>query len=778
VAAYHFTAKIHSRASGASAVRAAAYRAAERLVDERMGRAEDYTRKQDVIESAILTPEGAPAWTQDREQLWNRVEARERRRDAQLAQEFEINLPRELSDAENWGLATDFCRQHLVARGRICDVNFHLGEASDGQAHPHVHILMPLRELDGPGEDAGFGEKHPDASWRSFIGSEARLKELRQAWGDFARSRAAELGIDLGPEWDHRSFETRGIDLEGQPKIGATAQRMEQGGEGAERTAELLAAQRRNGERLLADPGIALQALTQQQSTFTEHDLARYIHRHTAEDQFSHAFEAAKATAVRIGRDEAGQERFSSAEMIGIERQMASDAEALAARQRHPVRSAIVDRILDRSQLSEEQLQAARTIVGSGDIACLTGYAGSGKSTMLAEARRVWEAQGYRVRGASLSGIAAENLEAGSGIDSRTLASLAYGWTRGRDLLTENDVLVIDEAGMIGSRQLGATLALAEAAGAKVVLVGDPEQLQAIEAGAAFRAISERVGTAELTEVRRQQTAWQRAATQELATGQTTIAVDRYRASGAIEAAPDREAAREAVVAAWTAGEGQGSRIMLAHSRDDVRALNEAARAACRASGGLGPDQTVQTSRGQRDFAAGDRIMFLRNDRAMGVKNGTVGTLTRCETGGLTVETDDGRAVAFDPAAYRDIDHGYAATVHKAQGVTVDRAYVLATPGFDRHLSYVAMSRHREALHMVYAESDFATPAALAETMGRARLKDTSLDYAEAMAETRALEREAEPPRPSRWAGREQGWGPPRSGWSRTADRDDPSLDR
>ena len=153
--------------------------------------------------------------------------------------------------------------------------------------------------------------------------------------------------------------------------------------------------------------------------------------------------------------------------------------------------------------LGEGQRDALEHITGSGDLALVVGYAGTGKSAMLGVAREAWEAQGYQVRGAALSGIATESLEAGSGIGSRTIASLEHGWAQGRDVLTARDVLVIDEAGMIGSRQMDRVLSAAELAGAKVVLVGDAEQLQAIEAGAAFRALTERHGAAEITEIRR-----------------------------------------------------------------------------------------------------------------------------------------------------------------------------------------------------------------------------------------------------------------------------------
>ena len=149
---------------------------------------------------------------------------------------------------------------------------------------------------------------------------------------------------------------------------------------------------------------------------------------------------------------------------------------------------------------------------------------------MLGVAREAWEAAGYEVRGAALSGIAAENLESGSGVASRTLASLEHGWGQGRDRLTARDVLVIDEAGMVGTRQLERVLSHAAEAGGKVVLVGDPQQLQSIEAGAAFRSIFERHGGAEIGEVHRQREEWQRDATRDLATGRIGEAIHAYDA--------------------------------------------------------------------------------------------------------------------------------------------------------------------------------------------------------------------------------------------------------
>jgi hypothetical protein len=148
-----------------------------------------------------------------------------------------------------------------------------------------------------------------------------------------------------------------------------------------------------------------------------------------------------------------------------------------------------------------------------------------------------------------------------------------------------------------------------------------------------------------------------------------------------------------------------------------------------RAAGDLGDDVSLTVERGARNFASGDRVMFLQNERGLGVKNGTLGTVGQVSPQSLTVRTDDGRNVAFDLKDYSKIDHGYAATIHKAQGMTVDRTHVLATPGMDAHASYVALSRHRDGVDLHYGRDDFAGQDRLVRTLSRDRAKDMASDY-------------------------------------------------
>ena len=292
--------------------------------------------------------------------------------------------------------------------------------------------------------------------------------------------------------------------------------------------------------------------------------------------------------------------------------------------------------------------------------------------------------------------------------------------------------ITIRFAAMVGTRQLERVLGAARHGGAKVVLVGDVQQLQAIEAGAAFRLLAERHGAAEIGEVRRQAIGWMREATRALATARSGEALGAYARAGMVEASDNRAAARAALVARWERdrlANPASSRIILTHLNKEVHMLNETARAARAAAGELGAEILVETERGPRAFAAEDRILFLRNERGLGVKNGSLGTVEAVAPGTLGVRLDDGRRVDIDLKTYAHVDHGYAATIHKAQGMTVDHSHLLATPGLDAHGAYVALSRHRHGTVLHYGRDDFDSETALRRTLARERPKDMALDY-------------------------------------------------
>lgn len=726
---FHLSSKAVSRSDGRSAVASAAYRSASDLYDERDGKRHSYSDKQGVIHASIMLPAGAPDELSDRGKLWNAAEAAERRKDARTARELEFALPSGLPDDVNIALARMFVHEAAVARyGVAADVCIH-----KNLGNIHCHAMLTTRTV-GPG---GLGEKVRALDHKPVIMQQREVLAVRM--------NQAMARHGLSDRVDHRSYRARGLRIEPTIKLGPVAAKMESEGQPSDRMAKFRAISHGNGARIIADPTIALDVLTEGRSTFDGYDIARLASRCSDdEEQFRHVVAAIRAHAdfVAVGKDVDGNERYSTRRMVEIEKEMARHAAALVSGDGHGLPWLASRRLLKATTLGPEQQEAVKHIVGKQGLALVAGLAGTGKSRMLGTAREAWEESGRRVMGAAVSGIAAESLQEGSGIESRTIASLEYAWAQGKETLAKGDVLVVDEAGMVGSDQMRRLLSVAKNTGAKVVLIGDAEQLQPIAAGSAFRSLAEKHGVAHLSAVRRQRSAWMREATKEFATDRASDAIARYEAAGMVHEAETRDEAREKLVAMWAHDREQRpdrTSIIMTHTRAEVRELNYLARGAMRASGALGGDDVeLATEHGARSFAVGDRVLFTRNDRDLSVKNGQVGTVREVSPDRMAVQLDDGtraaggRTVAFRPSAYAHLEHGYAVTIHKAQGVTVRNAYVLATPGMDRTIGYVAMTRHTQRAEMVYARDDFrAGFAGLAQRLGRDGRKDTTLDYRE-----------------------------------------------
>lgn len=768
MAIYHLSTKPVSRSSGRSAVASAAYRCAVLLVNHRDGLVHDFTRKEGVEHSEIVLPEGVSAdWALDRSTLWNAAEFAEKRKDARVAREFEIALPHELSPEGRLKAARAFAQDLANRYGAAVDFAIHSPSEHGDIRNYHAHVLMTTRQVG----KAGLGEKtvleHKNARLlaNGMATTDMQLRDIRQSWEGIANRQLQREGLDV--RIDHRSHIERGLELSPTEHMGVHASQMQQQGMAVERGRLDDEAARQNAELIRQKPEQVLTLISHEKSVFDRHDIAKTLHRYINDDAqtFQSAFAAVMASPALVELQpertdaetgEVSKARYSTRGMIDLELGMARSAERLHQAQSHGVDPRHVDRAMERQDnairksssgpsaasdpsagLSDEQRHAIAHITGPERIAAVVGFAGAGKSTMLAAAREAWEAQGYQVHGAALSGKAAEGLEESSGIPSRTLASWSYSWDRGRDLIGRSDVFVIDEAGMVGSRQLARFIGEAEERGAKIVLVGDHEQLQAIGAGAPFRAIAEQIGHVELSNIRRQRHDWQRQASVAFATHKTAEGLAAYRDHGDIHFAESRDKAMAQIVRDYLADNEehpQGTRVAMAHRRADVRALNAAIRSELqnrqrlershglgddvdRGDGEAGRELTFQTNNGKRAFGPGDRIIFLENNRDLGVKNGMLGTVEHVEPGKIIARLDGrgGDSVSIPTDSYQAIDHGYATTIHKNQGATVDRAFVLASSTMDRHLTYVAMTRHRDSVQLYADIKEFTNAGRLVD---------------------------------------------------------------
>jgi conjugative relaxase-like TrwC/TraI family protein len=391
--------------------------------------------------------------------------------------------------------------------------------------------------------------------------------------------------------------------------------------------------------------------------------------------------------------------RYSTSEMLEQETRLVDQARARMAAGAGVVPAHDLEqRLVQSPLLSDEQRSLVRSLASSGrGIEVVRAAAGTGKTYALAVARDAWESTGARVYGCALAARAAVELQSQAGIDSATIArslqDLRHGWG-----LPRGSVLIVDEAGMVGTRAL---LELADHAAeteSKLVLVGDDRQLPELEAGGAFRGIAERIGCLELRRVHRQAADWDRSALEQLRRGKVDAWAESYREHGRLVARRSATELREQLVSDWwqTAREGADS-VMIAHRRTDVAELNAAARVRMREDGRLrSADLTV----GPIAFAVGDQVLARRNDRRLGVVNGARGEVIGIDRNqdALMLEVE-GRSVAVDSGYLESghLTHGYALTAHAAQGATVDQAFVLGSDDLYREWGYTALSRHRES---------------------------------------------------------------------------------
>lgn len=751
----HFSASIVSRGNGSSAVLSAAYRHCARMDFEREARTVDYSRKLGLLHEEFVIPEDAPDWLRsmiaDRsvagaaEAFWNRVEAFEKREDAQLAKDINFALPLELTAEQNIVLVRDFVESQVLSRGMVADWVYH-----DNPGNPHVHLMMTLRPL----TEEGFGAKKIQVigedgqplrtkagkiQYALWAGGNDEFNAVRDAWFERLNHHLALNGIAL--RVDGRSYEKQGIALVPTIHLGVGAKAMERKGQAAgeapdlERIALQQARRAENARRIEANPDLVLDLVTREKSVFDERDVAKLLHRYIDDtSQFQNLLarilqspEILRLERERVSLATGKREpaKLTTRELIQIEAGMAARAIFLSRQSSHGIRIAVLEKTFAaHERLSAEQRSAIEHVAGGKRIAAIVGRAGAGKTTMMKAAREAWEAAGYRVVGGALAGKAAEGLEKEAGIASRTLSSWELRWQQGRDAIDNKTIFVLDEAGMVSSRQMALFVETVTKAGAKLVLVGDPDQLQPIEAGAAFRAIADRIGYAELGQIYRQREAWMRTASTDLAGGRIGAALASYDQAGMVRTQWSRDEAIAALIDDWNNDfDPTRTALILAHRRADVRELNERAREKLVERGIIDAGFAFQTEDGSRTFAAGDQIVFLKNEGSLRVKNGMLAKVVEAAPGRIVAEIgagDERRQVTVEQRYYANLDHGYATTVHKSQGATVDSVKVLASRTLDRHLTYVALTRHRDAAQLYVGLNEFTNRGGILVDHGEA----------------------------------------------------------
>lgn len=507
--------------------------------------------------------------------------------------------------------------------------------------------------------------------------------------------------------------------------------------------------------------GALLGQIEAERAVWTRHDLARLAQRSsTPPGAVAWALRSPDVRALRT--DGSGWTWYTTERYLEREHSLFAHAQALVSSDAGPrLERATVERLLEEhgGRLSAEQRDTFRWLARDQRLTLATGYAGTGKTRLFERLGEAYRAQGYAVVGMAPTGAAAERLGETAGIPARTIDSYLASWSRDADTLSRTAVVVLDEAGMVDTERMEALLRHADETGAKVIAVGDTAQLPPVGAGEPFRGLVAEHGAPVLEDIRRQTDRWQQEASLALASGRGPEAILAYEEHGRLRWHATRHESLERLAEDLDRslrGEPERSHVALAYRNRDVQVLNERIRRLRAARGELGESLDVAVVRrgvGERggpdggsdtlSVAVGDHVVFTRNDpheravhtvnaaddAARGVRNGTFGVVAHVSPGAVRVELPTGRTVEFEPGAWQHLDHAYALTIHRAQGLSAERVAVVPDRAMSKELAYTALTRHRETLSVYVDRETFADVAELAAAVSRKSPPDLARDH-------------------------------------------------
>lgn len=485
----------------------------------------------------------------------------------------------------------------------------------------------------------------------------------------------------------------------------------------------------------------ALEDVTRNRATFNRYDILRAlgpeIENKTDREGMARDI-LDRPDVIRLDAGKGRAVRYTTPSVLESEGHALRSADALAEHDWHDVPNRFSE--VARRGLSLEKEQALMRLLGPQGLAIIDGQAGTGKSSILAAGKEIYEKDGYRVVGLAHTNLVVQDLKS-KGFDARTIDSELYALDHGRTQWTARTVVMVDEAAMVDTRRLGMIFAYAQESGAKVVLAGDDRQLSSIERGGLFEVLKRQHGAAELTEVHRQCTGDQRQASQMMAQGDFAGALAIYESRGAVHWSEKPSDAATALVQKYMQDSGDDptkTRFIFAYKNDEVNQINAVVREARKQRYEIGESISFETKHGNAEFAAGDRLQFTGTDKLRGIYNGQAGTVQEIDGSRLTVQLDgrEKATVMFDASTFQDFRHGYAGTIYRGQGRTIDETYLYHSEYWRNSSSYVALTRHSEKTELFVAREVAADLPELARQMSRPDERRAASYYAQQLDRT------------------------------------------
>lgn len=504
-----------------------------------------------------------------------------------------------------------------------------------------------------------------------------------------------------------------------------------------------------------------LEKLTDKYSVFREQDVYRYLAEEAQgivepiniHEQAQSILNHPDVLSLRkIGKHGKYEFCFTTVEMRNFDRAMVSIANNRTNEVFHRIDASFVSKQVSDIEVtksaekgkpfyfSDDQKTTIKYIFNSGGVCCVRGKAGAGKSTSMEVVKNIYESSGFNVFGVTFSGKATAELKKND-VVSQTLDSFFLQIEKGERVLSSNDVIILDEAGMVGSKKLFRILSLADEVKSKVILVGDEKQLQPIAAGAAFKAIQASIGGVSLSTNFRQQEDWQKEAVEYFEHGDSLKALERYAKNDSLVIGDSRESTLECLIEDWkesVINNRDDDHLMIVNTRSSAALLNEMARGTLLEMGDVEEGYLIPTKNGKTiAIGEGDTLLLRGNSRLFGVYNGDIAKVIRINPSKdvkktqLRLQLESGKLITLPVGEYNNYEYGYAVTTHKSQGSTIDHTFVLVGDDglIDRESSYVQNSRH-SVTSKIYLDKE-----SLEEQLDRLRPTEAMIQYAEDISE-------------------------------------------
>ncbi len=647
--------------------------------------------------------------------LWNAVEQAERKKNAVVSNELVLALPddEEISLEDRITLTKSFVHEHFISKGFASQINVHSPENS-------------IKDPNGEYEDKGN-------NWHAHI--QVTPRRFLEDGKTFEKNKPREQTTSLrggrvisGPNWgklwsQHQNeyFEQKGlslrVDSEGvvpQKHLGPYRMRG--------RAMSLIS----ENDNLIdlnkiecGNPEKILEKLTESKNVFSLEDVERFFQKHVLVESFheaKRAFWNLNDIVPLLDKNNGQPTNFYSTKLIiEEEKKILRLADKIQSLEGHKTfMSPNFDKFT--SNLTDEQSQAFKSVIVGRRLACIDGHAGTGKSHLLISLKKYYESQGLAVRAFGPDNATAKVLEEKGFDNAENVHRFLFAKLHNqRNIVRDKEVWMIDEAGKLGNKPLMELLKEARKSNTQVIFSGSVAQMSSVERGGFFNLFCERYGSQRLVDIQRQKFESQREMAKSIATGDVSGAINKLCANRGIHWSSNKEEALHDLVQYWAKDSRDfpvGSTLIIARSNKEIRLLNQLAREELKERGQVeSKEYQCETAHGDIVISVGDRVEFRKNDKELGVTNGASGILIKASEKEFTVSLDgkgeQGRkTVKFDPGKYRSYQLGYASTGYRSQGRTVERAYVLHSPGMNKKEFYVGVTRHVKNVHFFLSREE------------------------------------------------------------------------